>query len=184
MFNRNGAMGLRLRCIEWDDDYSIGDDIIDLEHKPLLFSENMFLNSIQHRFGAERMLSLLEKLTKYAKAHFVEGEVLMSEDSYSGSLHHKTCSDGFLCAINAIKTQATHGDNILEELAYFIRNWVEKYVSKVDIELRPYIRGGGKNIGMRKNKRDKSVDTIIVGVRDEAFREIRRSANYVCVGPP
>ncbi len=51
MFNRNGAMGLQLRCIERNDDYSVGDDIIDLEDKLLFFNANIFITSVQHGLG-------------------------------------------------------------------------------------------------------------------------------------
>ena len=139
MFNRNGAMGLRLRCIEWDGDYSIGHEIIDLEHKLLFFKANAFRTAVKHGLGAERILPMLETLTEYAKTHFFDEELLMSEKCYSGFLEHKACHDGFLSAIDAFKTQVAHGDNISEELAYFMQNWLQEHVSKVDTELRHYI---------------------------------------------
>ena len=42
MFNRNSAMGLRLQCIERNDDYSIRHDIFDLRRKQLPFSTQIY----------------------------------------------------------------------------------------------------------------------------------------------
>ncbi len=67
----------------------------------------------------------------------------MSGNSYGRFLHHKTCHDGFLCAIKAFKTQVEHGNNISEELAHFIQNWLKDHVSKVNIELAHCEIGGG-----------------------------------------
>ncbi len=142
MFNRKSAMELRLLCIEWRNEYSIGHDNIDNEHKLLFINANNFITAVQHGLGADRAHLMLEAMTEYAKSHFSDEEHFMAETSYGGLSHHKTCHDSILCVIDALKEQVARGDDIAEELAFFIRSWLEEHVSKVDVEFRNYIRGG------------------------------------------
>ena len=146
MISNKGAMALRLRCVDWSEDYNIGYTLIDNEHKLLFVNANEFIKAVKHGAGAEIVHAMLEAMIKYAKSHFYDEEMLMSQLSYYGYLSHKACHDSFLSVIEAFQKQFLRGDNITEELAYFMQKWLEDHVSKIDAELRHHIRGGGVEI--------------------------------------
>lgn len=121
--------------IEWNDDYLLGIQEIDNQHKKLVGIANELYDITT---GSEEsykldMSKVLKKLTDYTVYHFSSEEEFMKRYGYAGVDLHKTAHDGFINEVtNQIKLlddcKIESGKNFYS----FVLNWVLTHIAKAD----------------------------------------------------
>lgn len=93
--------------IVWRQEMSVGNALIDDEHKQLI----CLINSIEIALKAENHLSMIifivEQLEEYTHTHFVAEEKLMLKLEYAGYMDHKLAHQKILDKIVALKNRLT-----------------------------------------------------------------------------
>jgi NNP family nitrate/nitrite transporter-like MFS transporter len=79
--------------ISWDDEFSVGIDAIDSQHKHLLGLINKIDDVIQNGGAYEKFASIVTDLIDYANRHFAHEEKLMDENHCPDLDRHKRSHD-------------------------------------------------------------------------------------------
>ena len=120
--------------------YLTGLQEIDDEHEDLLIVVTDFARAVES--GAER--SLVEKMISvaynYADYHFHHEEGIMRSLSYPFRIDHEECHRRFLGAINKFQHEYSRGNDISEEIPYFLQAWVRDHIFGPDKELALYLK--------------------------------------------
>jgi hemerythrin len=128
--------------IYWQDDYRIGINHIDDQHKKLfliaeelysLFNEDKVLNK------TDKMIVILSELKDYTIYHFNFEESYMKEINYEDYNSHKLAHTQFIDKVNSVKLNEI-GENLNEHilglLEYMIK-WLYLHILNIDQKLIP-----------------------------------------------
>ena len=75
--------------VEWKDDYSVGIDSIDQQHKKLLSLINQLQTAVDYSTGEQFEREALDELVEYTKTHFTYEEGMMRDNDYPDFEAHK-----------------------------------------------------------------------------------------------
>ena len=76
-------------AIEWNNDLSVGVDLIDSDHKTLIDLINLVADSIEAGQSAKTIGDVVQLLYEYTEFHFIREEVLMEACGYSDLDNHR-----------------------------------------------------------------------------------------------
>ena len=126
-------MGGKRAMILWKNEYSIGVDLIDQQHKYLfeIIDSAFELSKCDFRVGKyDRIALIIQDLCQYAKFHFVTEEEYMIRINYKGYSKHKTEHDDFTFYINKINLEQVEGDpeKYIKDILSFLLNWLLDHI--------------------------------------------------------
>lgn len=123
--------------IKWKDEYSIGVDRIDYEHKKLVEIANKAYEVLNNDFYTDKydkIVEILRELEDYTVFHFNDEEDYMQEIGYRKFFSHKIEHEEFIQKIENIDlNQIDHDqDKYLLEIVNFIVDWLVKHILEND----------------------------------------------------
>lgn len=128
--------------IIWTDEFSVGNEDVDAQHRQLLAMVNRILTYPAAGDAGETISELLNAMTRYAAEHFSLEEQLMRERGYPGLEAHRAehlafrkKTVGFCLGL-----MAGHGE-IAGEMQQFLCDWWRSHILRVDRQCRPYFSG-------------------------------------------
>ncbi len=86
--------------IEWRDEFSVGNVVIDREHKNLIEQINGLYELLFHSTDSLKIESLLDDIHANISAHFAFEELLMSEAAFAEYEEHRKDHETLLDQIN------------------------------------------------------------------------------------
>lgn len=119
--------------IQWKDEYSVGLDEIDEQHRYFISLLNDLYKAIGSNKGSEELARLFGKLSEYADLHFATEEKYFDEFGYDGAEEHKAEHQKMRDEIQRIKKQES--DNNIDfygDIVYFLQGWLEDHLEKMD----------------------------------------------------
>ncbi|PIQ54797.1 MAG: hemerythrin [Comamonadaceae bacterium CG12_big_fil_rev_8_21_14_0_65_59_15] len=126
--------------IQWRDQFSVGNDLIDADHKYLLEIINKAESCLnQHQHPA--LVAVLEELTHYGQSHFEREELVARAVGYpkADQLHHS--HDALVQSLAQFRTDL--GESWTPEagtrFAAFLRDWLVQHVIKEDLPMKPWM---------------------------------------------
>lgn len=119
--------------ISWREEYSIGVDEIDNQHKKLFkIAEDAYdlLKNELYIDKYDRILALLQELKDYTIFHFKTEEGYMKTTGYKKYLSHKVLHDDFIDKINNMDLDKidVNQDKYIIEILDFILNWISEHI--------------------------------------------------------
>lgn len=119
--------------IKWKEDYIIGVDNIDEQHKKLFEIANKAYELLKNEFYIDkydRIVAILGELKDYTVYHFKSEEEYMASIGYKKLLSHKVEHDEFIKKINNIdfKSIDHNQDKYLLETLEFVVNWISSHI--------------------------------------------------------
>jgi len=122
-----------MSIIEWRDEYSVGIQEIDEEHKQLVRLINQLNEAIVMGSKRERIEVVFNELTDYTRIHFAVEEALMRIVHYKGYDSHKEIHDDITHQVLAFKEKFNNGKyQSASELMNFLINWLFNHINQVD----------------------------------------------------
>jgi hemerythrin len=123
--------------IEWKPFYSVGDPVIDGQHKRLLgIIDDLYL-AIQTGDERNRVLGILERLAEYTTIHFDHEERVMQRCGYPDLENHKAMHVEMEHRVLDLRT---HPNAIAgHELLRFLKNWWMAHIQNQDKAYSPYL---------------------------------------------
>lgn len=123
--------------IRWKDDYLVGVDIIDEQHKELFRIAGEAFDLLKNDFYVDkydRIVDLIEQLKDYAAFHFETEENYMKEIGYKRLLSQKVQHDDFIEKVNKIDLNAVdeNQDQYLLSIIDFAVDWIDSHILKSD----------------------------------------------------
>ncbi|MBK1813610.1 hemerythrin family protein [Clostridium sp. YIM B02505] len=123
--------------ITWKDEYTVGVELIDSQHKRLLEIANNVYELTKNSFITDkydRIVEVIEELRDYTVFHFKSEEEYMLSIGYKKFLSHKVEHDDFVNKVNSLdlsqidESQQKHLLEILE----FIIKWIDEHILQKD----------------------------------------------------
>ena len=124
--------------IDWCDEYLIGVEELDYEHRDLINRLNELHDELAHHNDKAMIEDCLGEIHVRVEAHFALEEHFMLDNNFQNYTHHKKEHDDFLAVIvNHIEIFRTNPElsygNELEEQLQF---WIVNHILTSDQELR------------------------------------------------
>ena len=123
--------------LKWKDEYSIGIELIDDQHKRLFEIGNSAYELLRNDFCVDKydkITEIIEELRQYTVFHFETEEEYMLEMKYIGYFEQKKEHDAFIKKINAVNLKEVDEDQdkYIEDLLEFVFNWILNHILKKD----------------------------------------------------
>lgn len=120
--------------IPWHEDYGLGLDLIDDQHRRLFVLMNQVWEAILPfaDAGIETVSRLIRELESFARDHFAEEEEFMRDTSYPRLESHQKAHEAFLARIHAEKEALQEGTRVSLDLLLFLRDWLISHVLVAD----------------------------------------------------
>ncbi|WP_422446740.1 bacteriohemerythrin [Thermoanaerobacterium sp. DL9XJH110] len=119
--------------IRWKDEYRIGVEKIDEQHKKLFEIAGRAYDLLKNEFYIDkydRIVEILNELKDYTVYHFNSEEEYMKSIGYRRFLSHKVEHDDFIEKINSVDFSKidSNQDKYILDLLEFIVNWIDKHI--------------------------------------------------------
>jgi len=118
---------------EWSDDFSVGVQEIDEQHKELVSLLNQLHVAIHEHHGSEAARRILDELADYTKTHFMVEESLMRISNYPEFEAHKQFHEDLIGQVQALQEKLDSGQaTITFELLHFLKVWLTRHINEAD----------------------------------------------------
>ena len=123
--------------IKWKDEYSIGVDSVDEQHKELFEIANRSYDLLRNQLITDKygkIIEIIDELKNYTIYHFKAEENYMQEIGYKKFLSQKVAHNDFLEKMDNIDVeQIDDGQNeYLRGILDFVSEWLVEHILKED----------------------------------------------------
>ncbi len=132
------------RLITWNNQYSVGIEHLDDEHKQLV----ELLNSLHYAMSQGQANSvlgkILDELIHYTATHFKSEEVLFAQHEYPDSEKHIAEHQELVSEVLTFKKEFDKGTTMLSiKIIGFLKNWLIKHILASDKEYSEFLNSKG-----------------------------------------
>ena len=123
-----------MALIDWKDEYSVGVNRLDSDHKKLFGFVNKLHEAMKNGQAAQTAESIIKELLDYTKYHFGEEEKLMEKINYPSLSAHKGTHDMFISQVEKLKQEAENGMAIFVsvKLVNTAIDWLKDHILQMD----------------------------------------------------
>ena len=127
--------------LTWREQLSVGNDLIDSDHKYLIEIINLAESNLQSKRWMELQTSF-DQLTRYSSAHFVTEEKIAKAVGYpqADQLHESHTELILKLAQMAKEVNETWSQQATDGFIALLREWLINHVIKEDMLLKPYLK--------------------------------------------
>lgn len=130
--------------ISWENDYNTGIEKIDTQHQQLVNIINEIYDMISIKNDYNRIMSVIDKLEKYALVHFETEEKLFDTFAYPDKENHIKEHRKFMEKIQDFKTHATPNVDVLAlQVFKFTKTWLIEHILVTDEKYISLLRHSG-----------------------------------------
>lgn len=128
---------------EWNDDYLIGIEELDYEHRDLINRLNELHGELAQHDEKEKIEDCLREIQVRVAAHFALEEHFMIDNNFFNYTPHKEEHDNFLALIAdliekfLVDPELSYGDELEKQL----QHWIVNHILTSDQELALAIKG-------------------------------------------
>lgn len=127
--------------LQWREQLSVGNDLIDSDHKQLIEIIN---RADQHLQAMSRagLQDALDQLSKYSRVHFSLEEKIAEAVGYTGMAHIHASHETLLQNLGQVAQEiGEHWDAAAAaHFGQFLRDWLVNHVIKEDMLLKPFLK--------------------------------------------
>lgn len=130
--------------IEWAEELSVGNEVIDSEHKKLM----ELASDIAYAGQAMDSLVLLRAIKRFRSCincHFINEEQFAQVLNFPFSMH-KVAHQNMLAELSLTTRELENGMEITqvfaERYAQFLRDWLIKHIAEDDMQMKPALQSG------------------------------------------
>ena len=129
--------------IRWQNNLSVGIELIDNQHKQWIEHYNNMVDSLTSQQNKTQVSKTLGFLIDYTEVHFATEEKQMSAHKYAGLQEHKA-KHGELRATLATLVKEYEEEGATTQLAKavdtFLGHWLIKHIQEVDAKFGAFIK--------------------------------------------
>ncbi len=130
--------------VEWKDDYSVGIDSIDQQHKKLLNLINQLQTAVDYSTGDQFEREALDELVDYTKTHFTYEEGLMRDNDYPDFEPHKAQHEKMFKKVEEVLAEYEQDhDTAMANAAEYLKDWLINHINGTDKEYSSYLIAKG-----------------------------------------
>jgi len=135
--------------IQWNENYSSGINLLDLQHKELVKNINNFLCLDIKKKKITECKKLIKLVDQFIKVHFKDEEDIMKKIKYDDIKTHEKRHNMLKAELNLFKSQFKRKplDKIVVlEFSSFLSSWLNDHLYTEDMKLIKYIRENYINV--------------------------------------
>ena len=126
--------------VQWKDEYSVGIDSIDQQHKRLLTLINQLQTAIDYSTGEEFQREALDELVDYTKTHFTYEEGLMEQNQYPDFEPHKAQHAKMIKKVEEVLSEYQKDqDTAMTNAVEFLKGWLINHINGTDKEYSSFL---------------------------------------------
>lgn len=120
-------------AILWKEEYTIGLETIDQQHRKFIDILNKLSKSFLSQDDRKEVAIVLKELEEYAENHFAFEEKYFRDFNYEDSEEHKKHHEVFRSQIQSFWEQLKNENELLKyDLLQFMDNWLTAHIVKED----------------------------------------------------
>ena len=126
--------------VEWKDEYSVGLDSIDHQHKKLLSLINQLQTAVEYSTGEEFEREALDALVDYTKTHFTYEEGLMKDNGYPDYEPHKAQHEKMVKHVEEVLSEFEKDrDTAMTNAIAFLKDWLINHINGTDKQYSKFL---------------------------------------------
>ena len=130
--------------LAWKDEYSVGIDSIDQQHKRLVNLINQLHTAVTYSTGEQFEREALDELVDYTKTHFTYEEGLMEQNGYPDFEPHKAQHRKMIQKVDAVLAEYEKDqDTAMNEALDYLSDWLINHINGTDKEYSSFLIAKG-----------------------------------------
>jgi hemerythrin len=127
--------------LAWREQLSVGNDLIDSDHKYLIEIINQAEQGLKTRCR-ESLMAALDNLSRYSACHFIREEAIAHAVGYPEASGLHTSHEGLLAKLEQVRQEIDlqGGESSLAHFGVLLREWLINHVIKEDMLMKPYLK--------------------------------------------
>ena len=126
--------------VKWKDEYSVGIESIDMQHRKLLSLINSLQTAVYFSTGEEFEHQALDELVDYTKTHFSYEEGLMEQNDYPDFEPHKAQHQQMIARVEEVLAGYEQDkDTAMRNAANFLKDWLINHINGTDKQYSAYL---------------------------------------------
>ena len=132
--------------LEWREEYSVGVQQLDDDHKRLIELLNQFQTAYDYHTGDKFERAALNELVDYTRYHFNREEELMAANGYPELEAHQAEHRAMIAKVELfLADYQERGHDALQAIADYLREWLISHINGTDKRYGPFLNGKGVN---------------------------------------
>lgn len=132
------------KTIKWKDEYSVGVEVLDNDHKKLVQLLNQFTTAYDYAVSEDFERQALQDLVSYTKTHFEREEGIMEENGYPDISAHKKQHAKMIKQVEVfVELYNEKGHDALNEVSDFLSKWLINHINGTDKQYTSYLNEKG-----------------------------------------
>jgi len=127
---------MAMHMFEWKDEYAIGDETIDAEHRKLFDLAAQVFRIENPKQQLEEVRLVLHELYDYMKYHFEHEESLMAKYSYGGLEEQRRSHAMIIDEMNKILKTSSDLLQLEEGLKTVMKRWLVDHIINEDSKIK------------------------------------------------
>lgn len=124
----------------WSDSFSVGNPLIDGQHKRLVELVDELFTAMKERKTNEVISKVLNNLAEYTIYHFNTEETLFVHSSYPKIEEHKKIHKEFVQKVQSWINDFTAGKTFISvEMLDFLTSWLINHIKGTDKEMATFV---------------------------------------------
>lgn len=133
-----------MALITWTDEFSVGIESIDSQHKRLVEMINDLNDACAKGQESEVVGKVFNNLALYTKRHFEYEEKLFKETGYDEGSDHKKQHQKLIGQVTSLKTKLDAGEQAVgTDVLEFLKKWLTEHIMKEDQAYSSYLQSKG-----------------------------------------
>lgn len=126
--------------IKWNDNYSVGINSIDQQHKKLINLINQLQTAVDYSTGEEFEREALDALVDYTKTHFTYEESLMEQYGYPDYQPHAAEHKKMIKQVEDVLTEYNKDhDKAIAHALSFLKGWLINHINGTDKQYSSFL---------------------------------------------
>ncbi len=130
--------------VVWKDEYSVGIEHIDDDHKKLIGLLNNFSIAYDYAMSEAFEKEALNELVSYTKYHFEREEKLLEDNDFPDVIAHKAQHQVMIQQVEKfVDLYNEKGHDALDEISSFLTNWLINHINGTDKQYSEHLHSKG-----------------------------------------
>jgi len=126
--------------VQWKDEYSVGIESIDLQHKKLLGLINSLQTAVNYKTGEAFEREALDELVDYTKTHFKFEEDMMERNGYPDFTIHRAEHERMIARVEEVLKQYQQDqDTAMQNAIDFLQEWLINHINGTDKQYSSFL---------------------------------------------
>ena len=128
-----------METIQWKERYSVGNQLIDSQHKILVGMLNRIIQNEDANVDSEVLSNVLSEIIEYAGSHFNDEETYMEQIAYPELKMHKEEHKQFkLKASHFCLDTMKKKNSVPKEILQFLSKWLINHILHSDMKYKTF----------------------------------------------